>query len=68
MEGAANVTEQLMKRSVEYRPGTNTLGIIFFCIVFGTVLGTLGEKARVVIQFFGVVDEVIMRMVSGIMW
>ncbi|XP_043195057.1 excitatory amino acid transporter 2-like isoform X1 [Amphibalanus amphitrite] len=65
---AENVTEQLMKRSVEYRPGTNTLGIIFFCIVFGTVLGTLGEKARVVIQFFAVVDEVIMRMVSGIMW
>jgi len=57
-----------MRRSVEYRPGTNTLGIIFFCIVFGTVLGTVGDKARTVIQFFAVVDEVIMKMVSGIMW
>ncbi|XP_037070591.1 excitatory amino acid transporter 2-like isoform X2 [Pollicipes pollicipes] len=67
VEGA-NLTEALLQRSVEYRPGTNTLGIIFFCIVFGTVLGTLGEKARNVIQFFSVIDEVVMKMVSGIMW
>jgi len=51
-----------------YRNGTNTLGIIFFCLAFGTVLGSLGEKAAGVIQFFAVVDEVIMKMVSIIMW
>ena len=50
------------------RNGTNTLGIIFFCLAFGTVLGSLGEKASGVIQFFAVIDEVIMRMVSTIMW
>jgi len=51
-----------------YRNGTNTLGIIFFCLAFGTVLGSLGEKAGGVIQFFSVIDEVIMRMVGIIMW
>merc|ERR1719270_1138703 len=51
-----------------YRNGTNTPGIIFFCLAFGTVLGSLGEKAAGVIQFFAVVDEVIMKMVSIIMW
>lgn len=56
------------KAVAEYHRGTNTLGIIFFCIVFGTVLGTLGQRARVVIQFFAVIDDVIMKMVSGIMW
>ena len=59
--------EELM-RVVQYRSGTNTLGIVFFCLVFGTFLGTLGEKGQVVIDFFKAVFEVIMRMVSTVMW
>jgi len=50
------------------RSGTNTLGVIFFCLTFGTVLGTLGKKAAPVVDFFKVIDEVIMLMVSAIMW
>lgn len=60
-------SEELM-RVVQYRSGTNTLGIVFFCLVFGTFLGTLGEKGQVVIDFFKAVFEVIMRMVSTVMW
>ncbi|XP_011055331.1 PREDICTED: excitatory amino acid transporter isoform X1 [Acromyrmex echinatior] len=72
-----NVTDQLpttvlgdeeLMRVVQYRSGTNTLGIVFFCLVFGTFLGTLGEKGQVVIDFFKAVFEVIMRMVSTVMW
>ena len=37
-------------------------------MAFGTVLGSLGEKAEGVIKFFSVIDEVIMRMVGIIMW
>jgi Na+/H+-dicarboxylate symporter len=55
-------------RSIQYRAGTNTLGIVFFCLVFGTLLGTIGEKGQVVINFFTAVFEVIMKMVTGIMW
>jgi len=55
-------------KSLFYRPGTNTLGIIFFCIAFGTVLGSLGKKAQLVIDFFKIIDEVIMKMVNTIMW
>jgi Na+/H+-dicarboxylate symporter len=40
------------------RSGTNTLGIIFFCIFFGTVLGSMGRRAVPVIRFFRVMDEV----------
>merc|ERR1711863_212050 len=56
------------KKQVAYRSGTNTLGIIFFCLTFGTVLGSIGRKAESVITFFKVIDEVIMKMVNGIMW
>lgn len=61
-------TEELI-RVIQYRSGTNTLGIVFFCLVFGTFLGTLGEKkGQTVVEFFKAVFEVIMRMVSTVMW
>merc|ERR1719419_2190881 len=53
---------------LSYRSGTNTLGIIFFCLTFGTVLGSLGKRGKIVIDFFHTIDEVIMKMVYGIMW
>ncbi|GFG33821.1 hypothetical protein Cfor_11025, partial [Coptotermes formosanus] len=64
----AVTTEVELVRTIQYRYGTNTLGIIFFCLIFGTVLGTMGPKAYVVVQFFTIVDDVVMRMVSGVMW
>jgi len=54
--------------SVQYRNSTNMLGIIFFCLAFGVVLGAVGKKAAGVIEFFAIIDEVIMRMVTTIMW
>ncbi|XP_046471985.1 excitatory amino acid transporter isoform X2 [Neodiprion pinetum] len=63
-----SLPEEELTRVVQYRSGTNTLGIVFFCLVFGTFLGTLGEKGQVVIDFFKAVFEVIMRMVSSVMW
>lgn len=55
-------------RDLQYRHGTNTLGIVFFCLVFGTMLGTIGSKGQVVIDFFTAVFEVVMKMVSCVMW
>ena len=53
---------------VIFRDSTNMLGIIFFCLAFGVVLGAVGKKAAGVIEFFSVIDEVIMKMVTAIMW
>lgn len=53
---------------VKYRAGTNTLGIIVFCLVFGSLLGSLGKKGAVVVEFFSVIDMVILKIVTGIMW
>ena len=44
------------------------LGIIAFAMAFGVVLGGVGKKAAGVIEFFAVIDEVIMKMVTAIMW
>jgi len=62
-----NATIQYAK-TIGTRNGTNTLGIIFFCLTFGTVLGAMGKKAAPVTDFFKVIDEVIMKMVQAIMW
>jgi len=64
----SNLEMETLTKVVSYRSGTNTLGIIFFCLTFGTVLGALGKKAQVVVNFFQIIDEVIMKMVSAIMW
>ncbi|CAD7079028.1 unnamed protein product [Hermetia illucens] len=66
-EGEQPVETELV-RVVQYRPGTNTLGIVFFCLVFGTLLGTIGSKGQVVIDFFSAVFEVVMKMVTCVMW
>ncbi|KAJ8676740.1 hypothetical protein QAD02_012527, partial [Eretmocerus hayati] len=65
---ALELGEEELMRVLQYRSGTNTLGIVFFCLVFGTFLGTLGEKGHIVIDFFKAIFEVIMRMVSTVMW
>lgn len=75
-DGVSNVTaedegvEEVLPlvRKVEYRSGTNTLGIIVFCLVFGTILGSMGKKGAVVVEFFSTVDTVILKIVTGIMW
>jgi len=63
-----NATSAQYAKTLGTRNGTNTLGIIFFCLTFGTVLGSLGKKGAPVVDFFKVIDEVIMKMVNAIMW
>lgn len=64
---ADEVTQDLV-RTLEHRPNTNTMGIVFFCLLFGTLLGTIGSQGKVVVQFFTVVFDVIMKMVTCTMY
>lgn len=51
------------------RDGSNNLGIITFCLVFGTVLGTIQSSgSQTVITLFRCIYEVVMKIISGIMW
>lgn len=44
------------------------LPLIFFSLLFGGVLTTMGKKAEVVITFFEVVNDAIMKIVHLILW
>lgn len=63
MENSHLREQQEIVRIIQYRSGTNTLGIVFFCLTFGMILGTIGEKGYVVVNFFSAIFEVIMKMV-----
>ncbi|WKX99009.1 hypothetical protein Q1695_014124 [Nippostrongylus brasiliensis] len=58
----------IMKKAISTTRGMNILGIIVFCTGFGIVISQLGERARIVVDFFVILDAVIMRWVETLMW
>ncbi|XGW08519.1 hypothetical protein V3C99_011106 [Haemonchus contortus] len=62
-----NVLEK-KKPVTEQIEGLNVLGIIVFCIALGISLSQLGAEADVMIQFFAIMDKVIMKLVMTVMW
>lgn len=64
-----NITEYFkMQRSYPYREGSNVLGLIVFCTAFGIICGQLGTEAEVMIRFFVILNEIVMRLVVICMW
>ncbi|XP_068192473.1 solute carrier family 1 member 9 [Antennarius striatus] len=64
-----NQTELLVSRKkLEYKWGMNVLGLIGFFITFGICMGRMGERGKVMCDFFNILNEIIMTMVSLIMW
>ncbi|CAH8622819.1 unnamed protein product [Heterobilharzia americana] len=51
----------------KYVDSTNVLGLVSFSIMFGIILGQMGDRAVVMVQFFSILNEVVMRMVQVIM-
>lgn len=43
-------------------------GLIGFFIAFGICMGKMGEKARLMIEFFNILNEIVMKLVIMIMW
>ncbi|KFO80146.1 Excitatory amino acid transporter 3, partial [Cuculus canorus] len=66
-EATQNETEEYKIVGV-YSNGMNVLGLIVFCIVFGVVIGQMGEKGQVLVDFFNALNEATMRIVQIIMW
>ncbi|XP_048768893.2 excitatory amino acid transporter-like [Ostrea edulis] len=48
--------------------GINVLGIIGFFTAFGMLLSRMGEKGKLMIEFFSILNHIIMEMVTIIMW
>lgn len=51
-----------------YSDGINVLGLIVFCVAFGLVIGKMGERGRILLEFFDALNEATMRLVHIIMW
>ncbi|XP_063770043.1 excitatory amino acid transporter 3 [Pseudophryne corroboree] len=51
-----------------YTDGVNVLGLIVFCLVFGIVIGKMGEKGQVLVDFFNALNDATMQIVQIIMW
>lgn len=43
-------------------------GMIGFFIAFGICMGKMGDKARLMIEFFNILNEIVMKLVIMIMW
>uniref|UniRef100_A0A8C2BJH6 Amino acid transporter n=1 Tax=Cyprinus carpio TaxID=7962 RepID=A0A8C2BJH6_CYPCA len=50
-----------------YSDGINVLGLIVFCVTFGLVIGKMGERGRILLEFFDAMNEATMRLVQIIM-
>ncbi|XP_062387069.1 solute carrier family 1 member 9 [Sardina pilchardus] len=65
-----NQTEPIFvnKKKLEFKWGMNVLGLIGFFITFGMCMGKMGERGKLMAEFFNILNEIIMKMVSMIMW
>ncbi|XP_017884343.1 excitatory amino acid transporter-like [Ceratina calcarata] len=67
--GSTNRSNQILEPTLIYRDGTNVMGIIMFCITFGLLAGQIGPRGRLMVDFFVVLNDIIMRLVTMIvMW
>ncbi|CAH3115856.1 unnamed protein product [Pocillopora meandrina] len=65
-KGSSNtVPDGLM---VDPKGSINVLGLVVFSIVFGIVLGRIGERGMPLKAFFEALNEVVMKMVTLVMW
>ncbi|XP_041855111.1 solute carrier family 1 member 9 isoform X2 [Melanotaenia boesemani] len=65
-----NQTEPIIvnRKKLEHKWGMNVLGLIGFFITFGICMSRMGERGKVMCDFFNILNEIIMTMVSMIMW
>ncbi|KAJ8247523.1 hypothetical protein GJAV_G00247360 [Gymnothorax javanicus] len=58
----------VIKKALQFKGGMNVLGLIGFFIAFGICMGKMGDKARLMLDFFNILNEIVMRLVTMIMW
>ncbi|XP_068097263.1 excitatory amino acid transporter 2-like [Hyperolius riggenbachi] len=58
----------ITQKKLEFKSGMNVLGLIGFFIAFGISMGKMGDQAKLMADFFNILNEIIMKLVSMIMW
>ncbi|CAL1689240.1 unnamed protein product [Lasius platythorax] len=60
----SNQSEYILESTLVYKDGTNVMGMIVFCIIFGVLAGQIGPRGKLMVDFFVVLNEIIMKLVS----
>jgi solute carrier family 1 (high affinity glutamate transporter) protein 2 len=55
-------------RELKYVDGTNVMGLVVFCIIFGIFISHSKSEAQILYDFFYVMNELIMKIIALIMW
>uniref|UniRef100_A0A671MD59 Amino acid transporter n=1 Tax=Sinocyclocheilus anshuiensis TaxID=1608454 RepID=A0A671MD59_9TELE len=63
-----SAAKYVIKKSLQFKSGMNVLGLIGFFVAFGICMGKMGERAKLMLEFFNVLNEIVMRLVGMIMW
>ncbi|XP_033005707.1 excitatory amino acid transporter 2 isoform X2 [Lacerta agilis] len=58
----------VIKKGLEFKDGMNVLGLIGFFIAFGITMGKMGDQAKMMVDFFNILNEIVMKLVTMIMW
>ncbi|KAL0115266.1 hypothetical protein PUN28_010672 [Cardiocondyla obscurior] len=64
ISGSVNQTEFVLEPTLVYKDGTNVMGMIVFCIIFGVLAGQIGPRGKLMVDFFVVLNEIIMKLVT----
>ncbi|XP_012530397.1 excitatory amino acid transporter [Monomorium pharaonis] len=64
ISGGVNQTEYIMEPTLVYKDGTNVMGMIVFCIIFGVLAGQIGPRGKLMVDFFVVLNDIIMKLVT----
>jgi len=60
----SNQSEYIMEPTLVYKDGTNVMGMIVFCIIFGVLAGQIGPRGKLMVDFFVVLNDIIMKLVT----
>ncbi|KTF87796.1 hypothetical protein cypCar_00042617 [Cyprinus carpio] len=63
-----SAAKYVIKKSLQFKSGMNVLGLIGFFVAFGICMGKMGERAKLMLEFFNVLNEIVMKLVGMIMW
>lgn len=59
---------EVLVREIKYIDGTNVMGLVVFCTIFGIFISQFKSEAQILYDFFYVMNELIMKIVALIMW
>ncbi|KAG9337006.1 hypothetical protein JZ751_029923 [Albula glossodonta] len=59
--------QYIIKKSLQFKSGMNVLGLIGFFIAFGICMGKMGEKAKLMLEFFNILNEIVMPQMLYLM-